>query len=127
MVEVYTPDGQGSGNFFFIGSNAAGQTGSSYLASAACSVPEPTTTGNLGFPDMHIVMNVTGTTSTADLEKCVTIGDTTNATGSALCTAISDLDDGLIRDAASNPAQWQLVPMDDRTVCKASSPVALIP
>ena len=92
MVEVYTPDGQGSGNFFFIGSNAAGQTGSSYLASAACSAPEPTTTGNLGFPDMHIVMNVTGTTSTAALENCVTIGDPVDATGSVLCTASSDLD-----------------------------------
>ena len=41
---------------------------------------------------MHIVMNVTGTTSTANLEKCVTIGDTVDAAGSALCTAISDLD-----------------------------------
>ena len=99
VVEVYTPDGQGSGNFFFIGSNAAGQTGSSYLASAACSAPEPITTGNLGFPDMHIVMNVTGTTSTADLAKCVTIGDTTDAAGSVLCTAISDLDDGLTSGA----------------------------
>ena len=92
VVEVYTPDGQGSGNFFFIGSNAAGQTGSSYLAAAACGAPEPTTTGALGFPDMHIVMNVTGTTSTANLEQCVTIGDTVDAAGSALCTAISDLD-----------------------------------
>ena len=43
---------------------------------------------------MHIVMNVTGTTSTAELENCVTIGDTVDAAGSALCTAISDLDAG---------------------------------
>ena len=50
VVEVYTPNGQGSGNFFFIGSNSAGQTGSSYLASDACGVPEPTTTAVLGFP-----------------------------------------------------------------------------
>ena len=94
MVEVYTPDGQGSGNFFFIGSNSASQTGSSYLASAACGAPEPTTTAALGFPNMHIVMNVTGTTSTAALENCVTIGDTVDAAGSVLCTASSDLDAG---------------------------------
>ncbi len=60
VVEVFTPNGQAGGNMFFIGSNAAGQTGPSYLAAADCGVPEPTDTAALGFPNMHIVMNVTG-------------------------------------------------------------------
>jgi len=61
-VEIFTPDGQGAGNSFFIGSNPNGQTAPSYLAAADCGVPNPTPTGNLGFPNMHIVMNVHGDT-----------------------------------------------------------------
>ncbi|MCO5207309.1 MAG: immune inhibitor A [Anaerolineae bacterium] len=63
VVEIFTPDGQTTGNSFFIGSNPDGQTGPSYLAAAACGVPEPLPTGDLGFPGMHIVMNVTGDTT----------------------------------------------------------------
>ncbi|MEA3337407.1 MAG: ExeM/NucH family extracellular endonuclease [Chloroflexota bacterium] len=62
VVEVFTPDGQTAGNSFFIGSNPDGQTAPSYLAAAACGVPEPTDTAAIGFPGMHIVMNVTGDT-----------------------------------------------------------------
>ena len=62
MVEVFTPNGQAAGNFFFIGSNAAGQTGPSYLAAQTCGINEPATTATIGYPGMHIVMNVTGTT-----------------------------------------------------------------
>lgn len=46
---------------FFIGSNSLGQTAPSYLASASCGLTEPTDTADLGSPNMHIVMNVTGT------------------------------------------------------------------
>ena len=60
VVEVFTPDGTGVGNLFFIGSNAAAETGPSYLSAADCGVTTPTTTAALGFPDMHIVMNVNG-------------------------------------------------------------------
>lgn len=61
VVEVFTPEGQTDGNSFFIGSNAAGQIGPSYLAAADCGVTEPTDTAVIGFPDMHIVMTVHGT------------------------------------------------------------------
>ena len=62
VVEVFTPEGQTAGNSFFIGSNPDGETGPSYLAAADCGVTEPTPTAAIGFPDMHIVMNVTGDT-----------------------------------------------------------------
>ncbi|RLE27116.1 MAG: hypothetical protein DRJ61_17770 [Acidobacteria bacterium] len=60
VVEVFTPDGQATGESFYIGSNADGQTGPSYIAAASCGITEPTDTAAIGFPDMHIVMNVTG-------------------------------------------------------------------
>src|ERR1041384_1613203 len=60
VVEVFTPNGQQAGNLFFIGSNASAETGPSYLSAADCGVTTPTTTAALGFPTMHIVMNVNG-------------------------------------------------------------------
>lgn len=60
VVEVFTPNGQASGNFFFIGSNASPETGPSYLMAPDCGVTTPTTTAAIGFPNMHIVMNVNG-------------------------------------------------------------------
>jgi hypothetical protein len=58
VVEIYTPDGQISGNSFFVGSNGLGQTGPTYLAAADCGVPQPTNTALIGFPNMHFVLNV---------------------------------------------------------------------
>ncbi|MEU0312317.1 carboxypeptidase regulatory-like domain-containing protein [Nocardioides sp. NPDC006273] len=49
-----------AGGRFFMGSNGAGQTAPSYLAAEACGIAEPVDTSEVGFPDMHIVMNVTG-------------------------------------------------------------------
>lgn len=60
VVEIFTPNGQTAGHSFFIGSNPDGETGPSYLLAADCGVTTPTPTGNIGFPTMHIVMNVTG-------------------------------------------------------------------
>ena len=60
VVEVFTPNGQATGETFFIGSNPDGQTEPSYLAAADCGMPDPLDTSAIGFPNMHIVMNVTG-------------------------------------------------------------------
>lgn len=60
VVEIFTPDGQTAGHSFFIGANAAGQTGPSYIAAAACGLNDPGDLAGIGFPDMHIVMSVTG-------------------------------------------------------------------
>ncbi|MFD6178701.1 MULTISPECIES: carboxypeptidase regulatory-like domain-containing protein [unclassified Isoptericola] len=59
VVEIDVP----AGGWFFIGSNDAGQTAPSYLRSESCSIPEPTDTAEIGYPDMHIVMNVSGETA----------------------------------------------------------------
>jgi Kelch motif/Galactose oxidase, central domain len=61
VFEVFTPNGQAVGNLFFVGSNADPETGLSYLSAADCGAPVPTPTGDLGFPNMHIVFNVNGT------------------------------------------------------------------
>ena len=61
VAEVFTPNGQTSGHSFFIGSNAGGESGPSYLAAADCGVTAPTAVSAIGFPNMHIVMNVLGT------------------------------------------------------------------
>jgi subtilisin-like proprotein convertase family protein len=79
VVEVFTPDGEAAGNLFFIGSNASPETGPSYLRAPACGVTNPTTTAALGFPNMHIVMNVNGCTPAAGGPTCtftVTVNDT---------------------------------------------------
>ena len=60
VMEVFTPNGQATGNFFFIGSNTAPETGPSYLSAADCGITTPTDTATIGFPDMNIVFNVLG-------------------------------------------------------------------
>ena len=62
VVEFFTPDGQPSTASLFAGSNPDGQTAPSYLAAADCGITEPTDTVDIGFPGMHLVMNVTGST-----------------------------------------------------------------
>jgi len=61
MTRCPTRRRRGSGiGRLFIGSNDAGQSAPSYLRSASCGLVEPTDTADIGFPGMHIVMNVTG-------------------------------------------------------------------
>src|SRR4029079_14722911 len=47
---------------FFVGSNSMGQTAPGYLSSASCGIANPMNIATIGFPNMHIVFNVTGTT-----------------------------------------------------------------
>ncbi len=63
VVELYLPDAAGGGNLFFPGSNAETQTGPTYLRApaAGCDLVEPTDVANIGFPDMHMVLSVSGT------------------------------------------------------------------
>ncbi|MEM7261309.1 MAG: hypothetical protein AAF488_04910, partial [Planctomycetota bacterium] len=71
VVELFTPDGQADGHSFFMGSNAAGQSGISYLSAAACGLAEPGDTAGIGFADMHIILNVLdGGTVAAAPEVC---------------------------------------------------------
>lgn len=71
VVEFFTPDGQAAGHSLFVGSNPSGQTDATFLAAAACGVTEPTDTAGIGFPDMHLVMNVYGEEIGISFDKTV--------------------------------------------------------
>lgn len=61
VFELFIPAAEGD-ELFFIGSNALGETGPSYLRAPAsgCDFIEPTEFADIGFPDVHIVMMVKG-------------------------------------------------------------------
>jgi hypothetical protein len=63
VVELYLPDAAGAGHLLFPGSNAAGQSGPSYLRAPAdgCDLDQPVDIADIGFPDMHLVVSVSGT------------------------------------------------------------------
>src|SRR5262249_16260850 len=63
---VMNPDGIAAMNNFFIGSNTAAETGTSYISSAPCGITDPTPTDGL-IPGliMHIVYNVDGSCPSA--------------------------------------------------------------
>lgn len=63
-VEVFTPNGSVAGNTFFIGANAGGQSGPSYIKAADCGLASIGDLAGIGFPNMHIVMQVTGNNQT---------------------------------------------------------------
>ncbi|MEO7793905.1 MAG: hypothetical protein ABIV06_03965 [Thermoanaerobaculia bacterium] len=63
-VEIFTPNGQTASHQFFIGSNALGQTGPGFIKSAPCGITEITSLAGIGFPNMHIVMSVSGNNQT---------------------------------------------------------------
>jgi hypothetical protein len=60
VVEVKSPDGLASGNWFIIGSNPLGQTAPSYLWASVCGISQITDLAGVGWPDMHVVLSVTG-------------------------------------------------------------------
>ena len=90
VVEVFTPNGEAAGNLFFIGSNAAPETGPSYRA-ADCGVTTQTTTAAIGFPDMHIVMNVNGCVQPAGGGPTCTFTVTVNDTQPPVITCPPNL------------------------------------
>ena len=61
VIELFTPDGNATSSGFFIGSNTSAETGSSYIAATACGLTNPLTLAAVGFPNMHIVLNASGT------------------------------------------------------------------
>jgi hypothetical protein len=67
VVEIAAPNLSGVAAFF-PGSNTAGQTAPSYIASSACGIANPTSFAAIGFPNVHLVMNVTGTTEAPSCE-----------------------------------------------------------
>ena len=60
VAEVYVPDGRTIGNTFYVGSNAAAETGPSYIRSPDCGASTPVTFASTGNPAVHIILTVTG-------------------------------------------------------------------
>lgn len=60
VVEIALPNGQAVGNFFYMGSNAGGETKPGYLRAPACTYTSPVTLPSIGFATMNLVINVTG-------------------------------------------------------------------
>jgi hypothetical protein len=69
VVEFFTPDGFDASDSLYPGSNNLGQTDATFLAAADCGLTEPLDTAAIGFPGMHLVMNVVGieTSTTCDV------------------------------------------------------------
>ena len=87
VMEVNIPDGTAAGNSFFIGSNTDPETAPSYLSAADCGVPDPTPTGDIGFPNMHIVFNVNGSCAGGGATPTPTPGGNCGTYSFALGTA----------------------------------------
>ena len=62
VVECFSP---GQNKQFWIGSNTAAQTGTTYLSAAPCGIGTPTDIAVIGFPGMHIILDIGGTTGGA--------------------------------------------------------------
>jgi hypothetical protein len=60
VMELVAPDGDPTNNIFFIGSNPDPETRTSYISADDCGTPDPVPVADIGFPDMHYVINVHG-------------------------------------------------------------------
>lgn len=60
VVEVFSPNGQVAGHSFFMGANALGQSGPSFIRAAPCGLADIGNLAGIGFANMHIVMTVNG-------------------------------------------------------------------
>jgi subtilisin-like proprotein convertase family protein len=58
VVEVFTPNGQATGETFFIGSTNTGETHASFIMAADCGIATPTPTSAIGFANMQIILVV---------------------------------------------------------------------
>ena len=54
VMEVFTPNGETTGNLLFIGSNADPESAPSYLSAADCGITTPTTTAGIGFTHLLV-------------------------------------------------------------------------
>lgn len=63
VLELFSPSGTTVGHAFFPGSNAAAETGPSYIRApgTGCAITEPATYASISNPQVHLVMSVTGT------------------------------------------------------------------
>jgi hypothetical protein len=65
VAEIFTPDGAPASNQFFLGANAAGQSGPSYIRAPSCNDSTPISLSAI-FPNVHYVLTVVGDAANAD-------------------------------------------------------------
>ncbi len=85
VVEVAAPD-LGGQAAFFAGANSAGQTAPSYIAAAGCGIADPVSMADIGHPETHLVMSVTGE---GEAPECDLPGGVTWATAEPLFGAVA--------------------------------------
>ena len=61
VAEVFVPDAMPVGHILFVGANTGSETAPGYLRAPMCSLFEPTTYANVGFPAVRLLLTVTGT------------------------------------------------------------------
>ncbi|MBA3459453.1 MAG: hypothetical protein H0T46_05805 [Deltaproteobacteria bacterium] len=63
IVEIFSPDMNGTSKYFYLGGNATGESKPGYLRAptGACATPQPRSTTALGFPTSHLFITVAGT------------------------------------------------------------------
>lgn len=61
IVEVFSPDFNNLGRYFYLGGNAGGESKPSYLRAPTCGETQPKTTSALGFPTSNLLITVSGT------------------------------------------------------------------
>jgi len=61
VAEVFVPDALGIGHIFFVGANNGTETAPGYLRAPMCNITQPTTYAGVGFPNVRLVLSVTGT------------------------------------------------------------------
>ena len=74
VVEFFMPDATTYSASVFPGSNPGGQTGPTYFRAPDCGLTEITNVATVGFPDMHLVMNVTGSTPVPEPSAMFLVG-----------------------------------------------------
>ncbi len=60
-VGIHSPDGTTASNTFYVGSNAGGESSPGYILATTCMVNDLSTTNAIGYPDMNMLIEVTGT------------------------------------------------------------------
>lgn len=102
VVEINSPGNTtAAGSQFYIGSNSDGQTGPGYISAPDCGINSPSSTADLGFPSMHIVLNVTGLDGVQVLGT-KTVSGSPYAVGSAVTYTITLTNRGAA-DQMDNP------------------------
>ena len=120
IAEVFTPSGQVAGHSFFIGSNAAGQSGPGYIQASDCGLAAPATFGAIGFPNLHLVLSVLGNApGSADLSIVMTDAPDPVTAGTNLSYTVTMTNTG--PDAAQNARFTVPLPAGTTLVSTAAS------